>query len=60
MDPRQHPPMADGGAIGNIEVEDESEVAAREHAAWLEQTIRAKAMPQVWRKAAAQSLVRHG
>lgn len=49
-------PSADGGAVGNVEVEDESEVAAREHAAWLEQIIRANAMPQGFRAAATKYL----
>jgi hypothetical protein len=49
-------PTADGGAIANIEAEDESDDAAREHAAWLERIIWANAAPQGFRAAAAKYL----
>ena len=39
-------PTKDGGAVANVELEDESEVAASEHARWLEQIIRTSAAPQ--------------
>lgn len=39
-------PTPDGGALGIIEAEDDSEELARQHAAWLERNVLASAKPQ--------------